>query len=72
MFRDYIVEDPDGSERIMVMMISLRRMIGDGKSGRKAARRALQNCVKACIPFTRTQVLAERAQWKFTKQAKKG
>ena len=59
MFRDYICEDPDGSERIMVMMISLHRMIKGNKTERNTAARAIQNCVKACALFTRTQFLAE-------------
>ena len=71
LFGESIREDPDGAERIMVLMISLRRMIGSRKTGRKTAHRAVKNCVKACIPYIRTQVLAERAQWKFTKHAKK-
>ena len=71
MFRDYICEDPDGSERIMVMMISLQRMIKGKKAERKTAAHAIKNCVKACVPFTRTQVLAERAEWRFKKRAKK-
>ncbi|PYP84082.1 MAG: hypothetical protein DMF61_20995 [Blastocatellia bacterium AA13] len=70
LFDKSIREVPDNTERIMVLMISLRRMIEEGKSGPKIARRPMQNCVKACIPFTHTCV-AERAQWKFTKHAKK-
>ena len=68
LFGESITELPDMAERIMLLMISLRQTIGSGKKGRKAARRAIQNCVKACAPFTRTQVFAERTE----RQAKKG
>ena len=61
-FGESITELPEMAERIMLLMISLRQMIGCGKKGRKAARRAIQNCVKACAPFTRTQVFAERTE----------
>ena len=67
LFGESIRERPDNAERIMVLMTSLRWMIGGNKNERKAARRAVQNCIKACTPFTRTQILAECAE----QQAKK-
>ena len=71
LFGESIREVPDGAVRIMVLMTSLRRMIGRGKSGRKTARRAIQNCVKACIPYTPAQILAEQAQYDTKKRMKK-
>ena len=55
----------------MLLMISLREMIGRGKKGRKAARRAIQNCVKACVPYIPAQILAEHAQYDAKKRIKK-
>ena len=68
LFGASIRERPDNAERIMVLMISLRWMIAGNKHERKAARRAVQNCMEACTPFTRTQILAECAEQKAKKK----
>lgn len=59
LFGESITECPELAERIMVVMISLRHMILGDRSERSAAAHAVNNCVKACVPYTRTQVLAE-------------
>ena len=60
LFGESITELPDQAERIMLLMASLAQMIEGNKAEREAARRAVQNCVEACIPYTRAQILAER------------
>ena len=70
LFGESITELPDMAEQIMLLMISLRETIGTGKKGRKAARRAIQNCVKACIPFTQTKVLAEGTELEAKRRMK--
>ncbi|PYP82358.1 MAG: hypothetical protein DMF61_26620 [Blastocatellia bacterium AA13] len=61
LFGESITELPDRAERIMLLMTSLAQMIEGNREEREAARRAVQNCVEACIPYTRAQILAESA-----------
>lgn len=60
LFGESITELPDRAERIMVLMVSLGEMIKGNYEEREAACRAVQNCVEACIPYTRAQILAEK------------
>ena len=62
LFGESIKECPELAERIMVLMISLRHMILGDRSERNAAAHAVNNCIKACAPFTRTQLLAEEME----------
>jgi len=61
LFGESITELPDRAERIMLLMTSLGQMIEGNKAEREAARRAVQNCIEACIPYTRAQLFAEKA-----------
>lgn len=67
LFGDNMTELSGNAERIMVLMISLRHMIKGSKAERKKAAHAIQNCVKACVPFTRTQLLADYTELKTKK-----
>ena len=70
-FGESIPEDPDNAERIMVLMISLRHLIMGSWSERRLAAHAVNNCIRACTPFIRTQVLAEKMQWELRQRQRR-
>ena len=56
------IEQPEQAERITVLMISLRHMILGNRAEQRAAAHAVNNCIKACMPYVRTSTLAEKME----------
>ena len=59
LFGEYIVNCPDRAERLMIMMMSIRYLMLGRRAERNKALHAINNCIKACIPYTRTKVITE-------------
>ena len=52
------IKDPERAERITLMMMSLRGMMIGGRPWWQIASHAVNECIKACAPYIRPEVLA--------------
>ena len=56
------IKEPEQAERITVLMMCLRGLIMGSWSERRAAAHAVNNCIKACMPYVRTGALADKVE----------
>ena len=62
------IKDPEQAERITIMMTALRGMMIGGWPWWKVAAHAVNDCIKACAPFVRPEVLWEKIEEERRKQ----
>ena len=72
LFGESIRESPERAERITVLMISLRHMILGNRAEQRAAAHAVNNCIKACMPYVRTTALAEKMEEERRRRERRG